>query len=137
MKHWLFLSAIFFVVVYSDVRAQAPSFSPTALLSQGSVYQWSGENGLISNNITSAIQSSEGFIWITTYNGIMRFDGKRIIVYDRSTLPFLETDAFYRVYEDGRGTLWFASQGSGITIYRNKKFSPMEAVGRYRTHRIQ
>lgn len=128
MKQWLFLSALLFVVVYADVRAQTPSFSPTALLSQGSVYQWSGENGLISNNITSAIQSTEGFIWITTYNGIMRFDGKRIIVYDRSTLPFLETDAFYRVYEDSGGTLWFASQGSGITIYRNKEFSPLEAV---------
>ena len=128
MKHWLFLSVIYLIAVCTTIYAQPASFSPTTLLSQGSVYQWSGENGLISNNITSAIQSSEGFIWITTYNGIMRFDGKRILVYDRSTLPFLETDAFYRVYEDTKGTLWFASQGSGITIYRNKKFFQVEAA---------
>lgn len=124
----MFLSTIFLMTAGGLVRAQSPSFSPTSLLSQGSVYQWTGENGLISNNVTSAIQSSEGFIWITTYNGIMRFDGKRIVVYDRISLPFLETDAFYRVYEDDQETLWFASQGSGIITYSNKKFQPVEPV---------
>ncbi len=109
--------------------AQPTPFSPTALLSQGSIYQWTGQNGLISNNITSAIQSSEGFIWITTYNGIMRFDGNRIVVYDRLILPFLETDAFYQVYEDYQGTLWFASQGSGIVLYRNKQFELLKTTG--------
>lgn len=128
MKSGLFLPAIFFLAGCTSGYAQPTTFSPTSLLSQSFVYQWTGENGLISNNITSAIQSSEGFIWITTYNGIMRFDGKRIVVYDRSTLPFLETDAFYHVYEDSKGTLWFASQGSGITIYKNKKFYSVEAT---------
>jgi ligand-binding sensor domain-containing protein/signal transduction histidine kinase len=103
-------------------HAQRKDFSPTSMLSQGFVYKWTGENGLISNNITSAIQSNDGFIWITTYNGIMRFDGKRITVFDKSTIPFLETEAFYRGYEDKQGTLWFASQGSGIVVYKNKKF---------------
>lgn len=127
MKVWLFLSAIFYTTVCFTGNTQPATFSPTSLLSHGSVYQWTGENGLISNNITSAIQSSDGFIWITTYNGIMRFDGKRIVVYDRTTIPFLETDAFYRVYEDAQGTLWFASQGSGITIYKDKSFQQIEA----------
>lgn len=102
--------------------------SPTSMLTQGFVYQWTGENGLISNNITSAIQSSDGFMWITTYNGIMRFDGKRIMVYDRSNVPFLSTDAFYRAYEDTRGRLWFASQGSGIVLYENKRFRELKVA---------
>jgi signal transduction histidine kinase/ligand-binding sensor domain-containing protein len=97
-------------------------------LSESSYYQWTGENGLISNNITSAIQAQSGFIWITTYNGIMRFDGVRVDVYDRGSLPFLSTDAFYRVYEDKQGILWFASQGSGIIQYDGKKFSVYNAV---------
>jgi signal transduction histidine kinase/ligand-binding sensor domain-containing protein len=92
-------------------------------LSESSYYQWTGENGLISNNITSAIQAQSGFIWITTYNGLMRFDGVRVDVYDRSSLPFLSTDAFYQVYEDNQGILWFASQGSGIIRYDGKQFS--------------
>lgn len=109
--------------------AQSSNTLKSSALSQTSVYQWTGENGLISNNVTSAIQSSEGFIWITTYNGIMRFDGQRIIVYDRGVLPFLATDAFYQVYEDKHGVLWFASQGSGIVLYKDKKFELLEVRG--------
>jgi signal transduction histidine kinase/ligand-binding sensor domain-containing protein len=111
-----------FVVAALSASAQRKEFSPTSILSQGFVYKWTGENGLISNNITSALQSKDGFIWITTYNGIMRFDGKRITVYDKATIPFLETEAFYRVYEDEQSALWFASQGSGVVKFKNKKF---------------
>jgi ligand-binding sensor domain-containing protein len=92
-------------------------------LSEISYYQWTGENGLVSNNITSAIQARSGFIWITTYSGFMRFDGVRVDVFDRGSLPFLATNAFYRVYEDKQGTLWFASQGSGIVQYDGQNFS--------------
>ncbi|NBP70726.1 MAG: hypothetical protein EBU52_18555, partial [Cytophagia bacterium] len=109
--------------------AQLANIPQQAALSQTSVYQWTGENGLISNNITSAIQSSDGFIWITTYNGIMRFDTDRIVVYDRSVLPILATDAFYQVYEDKHGVLWFASQGSGVVQYADKKFKLLEVTG--------
>ncbi|GCC51280.1 GHKL domain-containing protein [Chryseotalea sanaruensis] len=113
----------------SSVAQSSDALNNSSALSQTSVYQWTGENGLISNNITSAIQSSEGFMWITTYNGIMRFDGQRIIVYDRGVLPFLATDAFYQVYEDKKGVLWFASQGSGIVLYQDKKFKLLEVSG--------
>lgn len=111
------------------IGAQPSDSLASSALSQTSVYQWTGENGLISNNITSAIQSSDGFIWITTYNGIMRFDGERIIVYDRGVLPFLATDAFYQVYEDKNSVLWFASQGSGIVLYKDKKFELLQSSG--------
>jgi signal transduction histidine kinase/ligand-binding sensor domain-containing protein len=103
-------------------QQQAPAYMK---LSESSYYQWTGENGLISNNITSAIQAQSGFIWITTYNGLMRFDGVHVDVYDRGSLPFLSTDAFYRVYEDKKGMLWFASQGSGIIKYNGRKFSAL------------
>jgi streptogramin lyase len=114
--------------VWAQPRSTAP-FSPNESLDQLSVFQWTGENGLISNNITSSIQAKTGFIWITTYNGIMRFDGKRVDVYDRKTLPFLSTDAFYKVYEDAKGRLWFASQGSGVITFNGKKFESLDSTG--------
>jgi ligand-binding sensor domain-containing protein len=107
-------------LIYSESFCQ--NFSPNEQLSQASYFQWTGENALISNNITSSLQAKSGFIWITTYNGIMRFDGTRVDVFDRSTLPFLSTDAFYKVYEDSVGCLWFTSQGSGLIKYENFEF---------------
>jgi signal transduction histidine kinase/ligand-binding sensor domain-containing protein len=103
-------------------------FSP-ALLRQSYFTQYTGDNGLISNGINSSIQSRDGFLWITTYNGIMRFDGRKVDVFDRSNIPFLTTDAFYKVYEDHVGTLWFASQGSGIVTYKKSKFQRLDSTG--------
>lgn len=127
MYRFFVLCVLLFCVFLA--KAQPADLSISAALSQTSVYQWTGENGLISNNITSAYQSRDGFIWITTYNGIMRFDGERIIVYDRGVIPFLATDAFYQVYEDKDGVLWFASQGSGVVLYQDKKFKLLEVSG--------
>jgi signal transduction histidine kinase/ligand-binding sensor domain-containing protein len=107
------------------VALMGQGFSPSDLLSQSSIHQWTGDNGLVSNNVTGSIQAKSGFIWITTYNGIMRFDGNAVDVFDRQNIPFLLTDAFYKVYEDKQGTLWFASQGSGVVRYKNGKFDPI------------
>jgi ligand-binding sensor domain-containing protein len=66
-----------------------PVFSPNESLAQVSVFPWTGENGLISNNVTSSLQAKSGLIWITTFSGIMRFDGKCVEVYDRKNITFL------------------------------------------------
>jgi len=82
-------------------------YTPDSSLSQISVYQWTGDNGLVSNNITSSFQASSGFIWITTYNGIMSFDGANVDIYDRSNIDFLSTDAFYKVYQSKTDIVYF------------------------------
>jgi signal transduction histidine kinase/ligand-binding sensor domain-containing protein len=96
--------------------------SPTTPLQNCSLDQWTGDNGLISNNLTSALQAKSGFLWITTNNGLMRFDGVHLKIFDQAGLPFLSTDAFYRIYEDKSNTLWFATRGNGIIKYADEKF---------------
>ncbi|HLZ17472.1 MAG TPA: two-component regulator propeller domain-containing protein, partial [Cyclobacteriaceae bacterium] len=109
-----------------STKAQQPAFSASSLLSQSSILQWTGDNGLVSNNITSAIRDHNGFVWITSYNGIMRFDGIQVYVYDKSKIPFLSTGAFYGVYEAKDGTLWFTSQSSGLIKYSGEKFERID-----------
>src|SRR5258706_16450103 len=109
----LAIDAVLLLVVCFRLSAQQPNFSAGSMLSQSSVTQWTGDNGLISNNITSAIRDHDGFVWITSYNGIMRFDGIQVYVYDETKIPFLSTGAFYAVYEQKPGSLWFSSQNNG------------------------
>lgn len=112
----LFLIALF----YGPALVKAQPFKNT--IPQLMLTQWTGDQGLISNNLTSSIQTKSGFIWITTYNGLMRFDGLKFDVYHRQVTPSLESDSFYKAYEDSTGVLWFASQGNGITKYYNNHF---------------
>ena len=59
---------------------------------------WTGREGLISNNLTSVNQASSHFIWITSFNGILRFDGIEFKLYDKNKLPFLNSNAFYKSF---------------------------------------
>lgn len=112
----------FFLIalLYCSSPAQAQPFKNT--IPQLMLTQWTGDQGLISNNLTSSIQSQSGFIWITTYNGLMRFDGIKFDIYHKQITPSLPSDSFYRTYEDSTGVLWFASQSNGITRYYNNRF---------------
>lgn len=85
--------------------------------------QWTGRDGLVSNNLTSVNQASDKFLWVTTFNGILRFDGVNFKIYDKNNLPFLNSNAFYRSFEDSKGTLWFTSQSSGIIKVTNNNFA--------------
>ncbi|MEQ9404541.1 MAG: two-component regulator propeller domain-containing protein [Cyclobacteriaceae bacterium] len=86
--------------------------------------QWTGADGLISNNLTSVNQTKDGFLWITTFNGIHRFDGSNFKLFDKENIDFLTTNAFYSVADDGEGVI-FASQGGGLLRYEAGEISPM------------
>jgi signal transduction histidine kinase/ligand-binding sensor domain-containing protein len=111
--------------VYSTFAQVKPClFDPKKPLTQTAIEQWTTDRGLFTNNLTGIIQASTGFLWITTYNGLIRFDGHSFELFDRDLIPFLKSDAFYRAYEDKLGTLWLATQASGIVTYREGKFKP-------------
>jgi signal transduction histidine kinase/ligand-binding sensor domain-containing protein len=132
MKKRLFLVRLYFLIcllgpfglLHAQKVDERYGILPTTALEDCSVDQWTGDNGLLSNNLTSALQAQSGFLWITTNNGLMRFDGVHLKIFDQAVLPFLSTDAFYKVYEDKQNTLWFATRGSGIVRHAQQTFAP-------------
>ncbi|MCP4460373.1 MAG: hypothetical protein GY816_20475 [Cytophagales bacterium] len=88
--------------------------------------QWTSDDGLISNNLTSVRQTDDGFIWITCDNGVHRFDGASFKLYDKENVEFLKTNAFNDVSSDAHGVL-LASQGSGVIMYLDGKLTPVSA----------
>ena len=125
--HIFLLLLISVATVTTSVWAQKKevTFPPSKPLSQSSVDQWSADDGLISNNLTSVVQGDDGFLWITAYNGLIRFDGHRFELFDRENTLFLQSDAFYRTIKEG-SKLWLATQGSGIVIYENNILKPYQ-----------
>ncbi len=94
-----------------------------------SVNQWTAGDGLSSNNITSVFQDSQGLIWITSFNGLMVYDGERFEIYDVSNLDILDTDGVYSTIEGPDGVIYIATQGSGILKYEQGEFSRFESKG--------
>jgi ligand-binding sensor domain-containing protein len=42
------------------------------------------ENGLPQNSINDIVQTRDGFLWLAADGGLVRFDGLRFVVFDRS-----------------------------------------------------
>lgn len=124
------LRSIQFLVVFFLLSAEVlgqnlnVGIAPSVPLKNCQVDQWTGENGLVSNNLTSVTQSDDGFLWITTNNGIMRFDGNQLEVFDKLSVPIFTTDGFVKSY-DHQGILYFATRGNGIVTFQNGSFDQL------------
>jgi signal transduction histidine kinase/ligand-binding sensor domain-containing protein len=111
---------LFFILflIQTLVSGQPQSFNPDFPLKDLSVTSWGADEGLSSNNTTSIFQGSDGLLWISSFNGVVTFNGEQFEIFDRNRLPILGTDGFYCALEPSPGTILLGSQGSGLIEYR-------------------
>ena len=83
--------------------------------------QWDTDDGLPVDLILSLHQSQEGFIWLRTYNGLIRFDGSSFKILDSRNIPFLTSDNINATVESPDTTIWVTSPFDGLWSYRNGK----------------
>jgi len=91
-------------------------------LSQFNYDRWTTENGLPTNSLLHIYQSSDGYLWLSSYGGIIRFDGNRFTIFNKKNIPDLENNSIGRIGEDLQGNIWFTTQGNGLVSYKNGSF---------------
>lgn len=84
---------------------------------------WTADDGLPQNSVRSITQTRDGYLWLTTFDGLVRFDGVRFTVFDKSNTKGLRTNRFTSLYEDKDGTLWAGTGDGGLTLYRDGVFT--------------
>ncbi|PYX92970.1 MAG: hypothetical protein DMG67_05410, partial [Acidobacteria bacterium] len=78
--------------------------------------------GLPQNSVSAILQTSDGYIWVGTRQGLARFDGVRFTTFDarnRNQLP--ESDIKALVEGDDR-SLWIATHG-GVSRFKDGQFT--------------
>ena len=88
--------------------------------------QWTSEDGLVSNNLTSVYQTSDGFIWVTSFNGMHLFDGRSFKLFYKENVPAFRTNGVYSLTEDKNGDVLIATQAGGVLKYSNGLFEKMD-----------
>ncbi|MFN0173615.1 MAG: two-component regulator propeller domain-containing protein [Saprospiraceae bacterium] len=83
-------------------------------------------DGLSDNNIFHIFKDSRGFLWISTQNGVNRWDGYefRTYNYNPSDTNSLSGNWVNFTFEDRAGFLWFGTYGAGLCRFdpRSEKF---------------
>src|SRR5262245_32459611 len=78
---------------------------------------WTTDNGLPQNSVRDIVQTRDGYLWFTTFDGLVRFDGVRFTVFNKSNTPGLVSNRFISLFEDRSGDLW-ASVETGQVVDR-------------------
>lgn len=98
------------------VSADTPQIKPAW---RYNIRQWTTLDSLPHNKIHGITQDAEGFIWVATWNGLVRFDGDRFTLFDTRNTPGLRTRGFKSVASNAQGDLIAGSSRQGIWRYRN------------------
>ena len=67
---------------------------------------WTTENGLPHNSIEAIHQTRDGYLWLTTPDGLARFDGVRFTIFNTANTKGIKSNRFTCVFEDDTGALW-------------------------------
>lgn len=85
-------------------------------------YAWNTENGLPQNDVTQLIQTRDGYLWMGTNGGLVRFDGVKFTIFDSGNTPELRSNRILALAEDRDGALWVGTQNGGLTSYSQGRF---------------
>jgi signal transduction histidine kinase/ligand-binding sensor domain-containing protein len=84
---------------------------------------WTTEHGLPQNSVLAIAQTRDGYLWLATYNGLVRFDGVRFTVFDSNNTNAFRTSRISELEEDPSGTLWISTVLGGVLRYQHGVFT--------------
>ena len=82
---------------------------------------WRTDSGLPQNTVHAILQTSDGYLWLGTDGGLVRFDGIEFVTFDAENTPQFKSDTVSDLVQDASGTLWI-STGGGLLSYRSGAF---------------
>ncbi len=97
------------------------ALDPERRVSQFSQDSWRSDDGLPQNSLLSLAQTRDGYLWLGTWEGLVRFDGARFVVFDKRNTEELRNHTIKALAEDASGTLWVGTE-QGLVSYRDGRF---------------
>ena len=83
--------------------------------------------GLQHDTVTALLETRDGFLWIGTEGGLVRFDGTTFEPFSRATSPDFLHNEITALAQTQDGSLWIATTEPGLYRYREGRFEPLGA----------
>ena len=83
---------------------------------------WQSDEGLPDNNVSGIAQTGDGFLWVGTVGGLVRFDGARFDEFSPLNVDGVPVRGIRTLLLDRAGTLWL-SMDRGIVVYAQSAFA--------------
>lgn len=88
--------------------------------------QWGTDQGLPQNTVNAIVQTPDGFLWLGTYGGLVRFDGVRFTAFTTEDYPGLGSDRVMRMALGRNGIIWIGTD-RGLVRFEHGTFTEYTA----------
>jgi signal transduction histidine kinase/ligand-binding sensor domain-containing protein len=135
---WLLaLTGLFWLGLWPVLVVAAPAGGALANRTYA-VRSWDTDQGLPNNSIISMVQSRDGYLWLGTLNGLVRFDGVSFKTYNTGNTPGLPENRIISLFEDSRRRLWIGTENAGVVFLRDERITaPAQLADGRRERRLR
>lgn len=83
---------------------------------------WQVKDGLPQNTVNEIAQTPDGYLWLATEGGLVRFDGREFTTFDVENTPELGSNRVNCLHVTRRGNLIISTYKGGLTILKDNAF---------------
>ncbi len=76
---------------------------------------WGFQQGLPQSTVYSILQTRDGYLWLGTEEGLVRFDGVRFEVFNKRRVEAFSSNSIWALCRDREDNLWIGTGGGGLT----------------------
>lgn len=121
--NWVRMSV---VAVLLLVVTGTQALVPTRHVSQYAVKAWDMEDGLPHNLVHAVAQDDEGYLWVGSWEGAARFNGRGFTVFNARTLPGIPLAGVRTIVRDTDGAMLFGTAQHGVIRLADGVWSRLE-----------
>jgi ligand-binding sensor domain-containing protein/signal transduction histidine kinase len=115
-------SAILRAGIFLAICLCAFALDPSLDVSQYAHTSWKVREGFTKGTVSSIAQTSDGYIWLGTEFGLLRFDGVRTVPWQPPPGQHLPAERIYNLLAARDGTLWIGTT-KGLASWRGGKLT--------------
>jgi ligand-binding sensor domain-containing protein len=87
---------------------------------QYKISAWTTDDGLPSNTIIYLHQDADEYLWIGSYDGLIRFDGSQFLTFNKNNTPQLQSFHARVLKGDKKGNMWIGTSLGLVKYYKGK-----------------
>ena len=120
MKIRAFCTAL--IICVAIVFSALPAYAQDSVGSYV-VTLYNERSGLPTGEANDVIQTSDGYVWIGSYGGLIRYDGSTF----RDFNAMIDSAAVRALYEDSGGRLWIGTNAAGVYVMEGDRVTSISS----------
>jgi transcriptional regulator with PAS, ATPase and Fis domain/ligand-binding sensor domain-containing protein len=107
------LGVVLFAVCAVLIVALPSTITASSTLPAGLGPPLTTENGLPQSSVAAILPTADGYLWLGTFGGLVRFDGRDVKAFTASNTPGLTSNRVLSLAEDG-DAIWVGTEYGGV-----------------------